>query len=96
LLKNVQITGAYLKDSLFDVQRRFPNLVKNVRGQGIFLAFDLPDTAAQGKLLGTLRQKGVEATGSGATSIRFRPMLIFTPDHADIFLNILESSLKTL
>jgi len=86
LLENVQITGKYLKDGLDNLRKKFPELVSNVRGVGTFLAFDLPTPELQDRFLSRLRQKGIEATGSGTRSVRFRPMLIFAPKHADQFL----------
>jgi len=96
LLENVQITGKFLKDGLTQLQSKYPRLVQRVRGLGTFLAFDLPDSASQGKILGLMRQKGVEAAGSGSVSVRFRPMLIFAPRHAAEVLEVIESSLKEL
>lgn len=96
LLQNVEITGAYLKSGLTSLQNKYPSLVSNVRGVGTFLAFDLPTADHQTKFLSTLREKGVEATGSGSSSIRFRPMLIFAPKHASIALEAIEDTLKTL
>ena len=66
-----------MREGLEELERKYPQLVSRVRGLGTFLAFDLPDAAQQGKFLNLLRQSGVEATGSGTKSIRFRPMLIF-------------------
>jgi len=96
LLENVNITGQYLKNGLLDLQKRYPQLVSNVRGLGTFLALDLPSSAKQGQMLSTLRQKGVEATGSGSQSVRFRPALVFAPKHASQLLNIFEDSLKVI
>jgi len=96
LIENAQITGDYLKKGLLDLQKKYSGLVSNVRGLGTFLALDLPTAAKQGELLGTLRQKGVEATGSGSQSIRFRPSLVFQPKHAAILLGVFEDSLKTI
>jgi len=96
LIRNVQVTGAYLKDGLNALQRKYPRLLSNVRGKGTFLAFDMQDIPTQVKLLAKMRQKGVEATGSGQTSIRIRPMLIFMPAHARQFLSILEDCIKDL
>lgn len=36
---------------------------------------------------------GVETSGCGTRTIRLRPMLIFRPDHAQIYCNILENVL---
>jgi len=95
LLQNVEITGSYLKSGLNSLQSKYPSLVSNVRGLGTFLAFDLPTADHQTKFLATLREKGVEATGSGSSSIRFRPMLIFAPKHASIALEAIDDTLKT-
>jgi len=96
LVENANITGKYLKDGLLDIQKKYSSFVSNVRGQGTFLALDTPSPAKQGELLNTLRQKGVEATGSGSQSLRFRPSLVFAPKHASIVLNILEDSIKVI
>lgn len=61
---------------------------------GTFLAFDLPSAAARDALVHSMRQKGVQTSGCGVHSIRLRPMLIFQPKHAEIYLNILEQALK--
>src|SRR5690606_30799986 len=41
LLENVNVQGAYLKTELEKLQDKYPR-VSNVRGMGLFLAFDLP------------------------------------------------------
>lgn len=43
-----------------------------------------------------MRDLGVECGGSGDTTIRLRPSLIFTPKHAEQFLHILESACSEL
>ncbi|PRP82232.1 4-aminobutyrate transaminase [Planoprotostelium fungivorum] len=96
LLENVQVTGEYLKNGLEKLRSKHTDLVSNVRGVGTFLAFDLPTPELQDKFLRILRQKGVEATGSGTRSIRFRPMLIFAPKHAQQFLDLAEEVLQQL
>ncbi len=82
LLDNVNITGTFLKQLLADLSSKYPTLLHNVRGKGTFLAFDLPSAELQGKFLALLRQNGVEAAGCGEATIRFRPMLVFRPQHA--------------
>jgi len=62
----------------------------------LFLAFDVRSADEQAKFLANLRNRGVEATGSGANSIRLRPMLIFAPAHAAILLQKFEETIKEL
>lgn len=63
---------------------------------GTFLAFDLPTAAARDALVTSMRQKGVQTSGCGTLAVRLRPMLIFQPKHARIYLDVLEQALKEL
>ena len=78
------------------LQTKYPGVVSNVRGVGTFLAFDLKDPATQGKVLAQMRHLGVEATGSGSRSFRVRPMLVFTPRHADQLLERLDTCFRAV
>jgi len=55
----------------------------------------LRTTEEQQKFLVDIRQKGIEMTGSGVSSIRLRPMLIFSPRHVDLLIERIEDVLKT-
>jgi 4-aminobutyrate aminotransferase/(S)-3-amino-2-methylpropionate transaminase len=78
------------------VQNKYPSKMSNVRGLGTFLAFDVRSAEEQLAVLSSLRQKGIEATGCGVKSIRMRPMLIFTPVHADQLLERIDSTIGAL
>ncbi len=93
LLENVTITGNWLKQQLIDIGKRYPQLA-NVRGEGTMLAFDLPSAEARDSLVRRLRQLGVQSSGCGVATIRLRPMLVFKPKHAQIFVELLEKALK--
>eukprot|EP01102_Stenamoeba_stenopodia_P013202 TRINITY_DN4253_c0_g1_i1.p1 TRINITY_DN4253_c0_g1~~TRINITY_DN4253_c0_g1_i1.p1 ORF type:complete len:505 (+),score=157.55 TRINITY_DN4253_c0_g1_i1:46-1560(+) len=96
LLDNVNTTGAFLKQGLQELAKKYPNWIANVRGRGTFLAFDTPSTDAQTKLVSAMRNNGVELGGCGERSIRIRPMLTFQPRHAAQLLEILEKTAKQL
>jgi 4-aminobutyrate aminotransferase/(S)-3-amino-2-methylpropionate transaminase len=87
LLGNVQDVGSYLQDKLGKM-----NSIKNVRGQGAFIAFDLQDGPSRDAFLTDMRQRGVNIGGCGENTVRLRPMLIFQRKHADILLNTMEES----
>jgi len=95
LLGNVNVTGDFTVKGLKLIQDEYPNLISNVRGKGTFIAFDLPSTAARDKLVTQLKQNGLQMGGCGTVSIRIRPMLVFGPKHAAIFLDILNKTLKS-
>ncbi|EGG16939.1 4-aminobutyrate transaminase [Cavenderia fasciculata] len=96
LLDNVAITGKYLKDGLDEFQTRFPHLLRNVRGLGTFLAFDLPSPQIRDQIVNSLRAKGVETGGCGTEAIRMRPMLICQPNHINQFFDRFDTTLKEI
>jgi len=95
LVQNVVEVGGYLRGELQKLaQKHGPTKMTNVRGKGLFLAFDVENGAAGprvGKFLSELRNSGVQATGSGLVSVRTRPMLIFGRKQADQLLERVDS-----
>ncbi|KAK5576388.1 hypothetical protein RB653_007530 [Dictyostelium firmibasis] len=96
LLDNVVITGNYLKEGLFDIASRYPGIIQNIRGEGTFLAIDLPTPAERDRIISHIRLLGVEMGGCGERSIRFRPMLVCQPSHINQFLNRFDTTMKEL
>jgi 4-aminobutyrate aminotransferase/(S)-3-amino-2-methylpropionate transaminase len=97
LLKNVRETGEYLYDGLAKLSQRFPHHIANLRGQGegTFIAWDESSTAARDKFLKDMKKFGVNVGGTGDASVRLRPMLVFGKQHADVFLESLQSCLAS-
>ncbi len=96
LLENTRITGEYLKHGLEELMVQYPSLLSNVRGQGTYLAVDLPTETQRNELVSILKSIGVAAGGCGMTAIRFRPALIFQPRHAAECLERFETACKRL
>jgi len=94
LLERVQATGEVMMKGLLQFQHEFPGLVSCVRGRGTFIAIDLPTVALRDKLLTDLRQNGVHLGGCGEKTVRFRPSLTFTSNHANVMLEVMEKILK--
>lgn len=90
LVRNAAVTGAYLKKELHSIESKYPGVISAVRGQGTFLAFDLPSPQERDVFVSRLKSAGVMAGGCGPQSIRLRPMLVFQKRHADIFLDAVE------
>lgn len=89
LVKNTARTGDYLYAGLERLQEKYPEQVRCLRekGKGTFLAFDHPE---RDKLLARAKTVGLNIGGSGANTVRFRPMLTFQRHHADVLLEKLE------
>jgi len=65
------------------------------QGEGTFIAWDESSVQARDKFLQQMKKFGVNVGGTGDASVRLRPMLIFGKQHADIFLENLESCLAS-
>jgi 4-aminobutyrate aminotransferase/(S)-3-amino-2-methylpropionate transaminase len=96
LIENTAITGQYLNEGLLDIQSKYPEHVSRVRGAGTYTAFDLATIPQRDALVSSLRSKGVNSGGCGEKSLRLRPMLIFQPSHAKIFLDTLDQALAEM
>jgi L-lysine 6-transaminase len=83
LVENARVVGAYLLSSLQAMAADFVGTVSNVRGRGLFIAFDLPDKPTRDCTLAACLEHGLIGLASGASAIRFRPSLALSKDEAD-------------
>jgi len=93
LIQLTRQAGAMLLDGLKQSQQRYPALLTNARGLGTFCAIDIKDAATCGLLTKTIRQNGALIGTCGTRTIRFRPSLIFGPQHAEMFMSIFNAAL---
>merc|ERR1712080_120151 len=96
LLQRVEAAGNTIMSGLTQLQSVFPHLLSKARGRGTFCAVDLPSVETRDTLLHTLRQRGVHLGGCGESSVRIRPSLTFTPQHANIMLDGLNDALREM
>lgn len=96
LVASTAKVGDYIYKNLQSIAAKYPSILLNLRGEnfGTFIAFDCPNPTIRNQLLLSMRNKGVNAGGSGDQSVRLRPTLVFENKHADILLQTLEDSLK--
>ncbi|MCP4122492.1 MAG: L-lysine 6-transaminase [Bacteroidetes bacterium] len=88
--------GAVLKEQLKGLEARFPKLVSNVRGQGLFAAFDVPDGTFRDQLCDEMMKEKVVILGCGDQSIRFRPHLNVSEEEISIAIDKLGICLAKL
>jgi L-lysine 6-transaminase len=96
LVENASLMGDYLLKELLKVGEKFPELLSNIRGRGLMVAFDLPTPEFRDKLKEKLYELGLIILGCGARSIRFRPPLNIEREPIDEGMEILEKALRTL
>ncbi|HEY3170717.1 MAG TPA: L-lysine 6-transaminase [Thermoanaerobaculia bacterium] len=82
LTENARAVGDHLIERLRELEKELP-VISNVRGRGLFLAFDLPDKDTRERALTACLENGLIALASGASSIRFRPPLNLSRKEAD-------------
>ena len=92
LVENAAKMGQLLLDGMTQIAAQ-SDLIENVRGRGMFLAFDLPDPRARDLFRGLLWENGLIALKSGTRSIRFRPMLDLSPETIEEALAVVEDTL---
>ncbi|MEZ5331250.1 MAG: L-lysine 6-transaminase [Thermoanaerobaculia bacterium] len=80
LLANARRVGALLLDGLQTLAAEHPALVSNVRGRGLFVAFDLPSREIREKTIRAMLDEDLLGLRSGSSAVRFRPPLSLTDD----------------
>ena len=88
--------GEILLEGLQYLSNIYPHQIGNVRGRGMFCAFDCRSTEKRDQMVEMLKNRGIQSGVSGKTSIRLRPHLVFQAEHANIFLETLELTLNEI
>jgi L-lysine 6-transaminase len=92
LVENAGTMGRALLDGLLKVTEG-SDLISNVRGRGMLIAFDLPDPRARDIFRGLLLKNGLVSLKCGVRTIRFRPTLDLDSAAVEEALKIIEDSL---
>ena len=97
LLEAVPAKGQRLFDGLNAMVERFPHLISNVRGLGLYQGFTLNAKKDKGRLVDlALESENLLLLGAGTDSIRFRPPLDVTDADIDAMLAMLARVLEKL
>ena len=96
LVNNAAKIGGYFQDKLLAIQEKFENKVTNVRGKGLFIAFDLPNGKIRDQFMVEAQKQNMLVLKCGERSIRFRPSLNVTSDHVDEAISIVNKCLGIL
>ncbi len=96
MLSNVKARGAELMKSLFALCEEYPQYLSNVRGRGLFCAFDFPDKEMRNRFQSNCYKEGMIILPCGEKSMRFRPALNITGEQLGSGLEIIKKALKSL
>ncbi|MCH8908964.1 MAG: L-lysine 6-transaminase [Candidatus Heimdallarchaeota archaeon] len=83
LVEKTRQNGEYMLNYLRGVADESRGLISNVRGKGLFIAFDLPSSETRDKIKTEMYKENVIVLNTGKQSIRFRPPLTITTDEID-------------
>ncbi len=91
-LQHVEEIGAYFKGKLLELQKKYPALISDVRGEGLILGAEL--TKPGRDIVNTCMEKGAIINCTVGKVLRFIPPLIITKEQVDQVIGILDETLK--
>ena len=96
LVSNAATVGDYFQKGLHRLAEQFPELITNVRGRGLMIAFDLPAGDVRDNAIKAMEANDLLVLSSGHRSVRFRPPLNLSTDEADEGIRRMEKSLQQI
>ena len=93
LVEHTAEVGEVMLNGLENIAEESREILSNVRGRGLMIAFDLPNEAKRDTMLDAMFENGLMALKCGDQSIRFRGMLDTPKDVVDQALEIVASSI---
>lgn len=96
LIENAAFIGAHLHANLEELGKEYPELVSNVRGRGLFCAFDMPSGDIRKGFIDKCFEQGLMILPCGSVTVRFRPPLNLDMENMNEGLNIVKSVLDKI
>jgi L-lysine 6-transaminase len=93
LVEHTALVGQKMIGGLETIAEESREMISNVRGKGLMIAFDLPDNDKRDQMRDTMFENGLIALKSGQRSIRFRGMLDTPEEIVDKALEIVARSI---
>ncbi|MGF0238563.1 acetyl ornithine aminotransferase family protein [Rhodococcus sp. IEGM1300] len=100
-MENAATMGEYLTERLLELQRRYPDLIGQVRGKGLMIGIELitdrisrkPAKAFADRLLHTAYRKGLLLLTCGVSTVRLMPPLMIDQKLCDEAIELLDAAL---
>ena len=91
-LSHVEEVGNYFKNKLIDLQKKYPEQISEVRGEGLILGVQLSNPKKSGvEIVNECMKRGAIINCTVGTVLRFIPPLIITNEQVDEVINILDA-----
>jgi L-lysine 6-transaminase len=95
LVENARVVGEHFLKALQQLQSA-QSIITAVRGRGLFIAFDLPDSKTRDEFWKGVFDRGLLVLKSGDHSIRFRPALDITTAVVDEAIGLLRAQCEQM
>jgi len=95
-LDEVRRTGERARSGLLALAHDYPEILKNVRGSGVMLGFDVQRADLCDALLDRAFRRGLVLLSAGERSVRFYPRYDTEPSAIDEALSILRAAIEDL
>ena len=92
-LQHVRTVGAYFKQKLELLQRKYPSLIVDVRGEGLILGAELSSSEHGRDIVNDCLAKGAIINCTAGKVLRFIPPLIITQEQVDEVTGIMDGVL---
>ena len=90
-LSHVEEVGNYFKNKLIDLQKKYPEQISEVRGEGLILGVQLSNPKKSGvEIVNECMKRGAIINCTVGTVLRFIPPLIITNEQVDEVVKILD------
>ncbi len=93
VMENASVIGDHLKSKLFDLQKKFPEKIKDVRGLGLMLGIEVQNVNPS-EVVNKLFDNKILVNLVSDNVIRLLPPLIITKEEANIFLYFFEKVIE--
>lgn len=96
LVENAAAQGEHLKSKMMETQSNLPGVITNIRGRGLFAAFDFVNPENRSKFISECWKNKLIILPCGDKSVRFRPALNISGKEIDEGMMIISQILSKL
>ena len=96
LVEQSRVKGEYFKNKFLELQKKYPEIIKDVRGLGLSIGVDLCDKNTTTKIIYECQLNGLVLISLGESTLRVQPPLVITYEQMDKSIEIIEQAIKDL
>jgi acetylornithine/N-succinyldiaminopimelate aminotransferase len=94
LISSVYDLGIYFKEKLIELQKKYPQVIKQVRGKGFMIGIEVFNNCPQ--IVTEIFKKQILVNCTNQNVIRVLPPLIATKTHINLFLEVFEKTIAEI